>query len=296
MLYSWAPGLDERELGTKITQRLVTTGTAHHDNKSKAFAEVPDLSSKPPSHYNLAKDDDDKSHLDDPDSWKDWHSHGDSQNHQRRDNFQLMFSKDPPPYFDGKNPETTWRKYTNCFQMWLKLTDLPPKQQGHKVLETLGGTASELVGWWPVEQLTAPDAAHKIYEKLFEAYDHLVNHDAHKDFEVAVYGLQRNRTVSLLDFSSGAIVAFAKCDKHGEPLQDLRKGMILLTKAKIKGYVEEQLMSMTEGKRELSGFLPRARQLARRHEGGSGGGNYPTYDYMEDDDYDYYYDEEEEDE
>ena len=99
--------------------------------------------------------------------------------------------------------------------MWLKLTDFLPKQQGHKILEALGGTASELVDWWSVEELTAPDAARRIYEKLFEAYDHLVKYDAHKDFEAAVYGLQRNRTESLLDFSNRAIVAFAKCDKHG---------------------------------------------------------------------------------
>ena len=78
--------------------------------------------------------------------------------------------------------------------MWLKLTDFPPTQQGQQVLEALGGTASELVDWWSVEELTAPDAAHKNYAKLFEAYDHLVSHDAHKDFEDAVYGLQRNRT------------------------------------------------------------------------------------------------------
>ena len=81
-----------------------------------------------------------------------------------------------------------------------------------------------------MKQLTAPDAAHKVFDELNTAHEHLTTHEAHKDSESAVYGPQRGRTVSLFDFPNRAIAAFAKSDKHGEPLSDLCKGMVLLTK------------------------------------------------------------------
>ena len=80
--------------------------------------------------------------------------------------------------------------------MWLQLTDYPPMQQGQKVLDALGGIASELVEWWTVEQLTAPDAAHKIFEKLNEAYDHLVNHDAQRFRVCSLWPSAKSRRVS----------------------------------------------------------------------------------------------------
>ena len=105
-----------------------------------------------------------------------------------------MYNKDPPPSFSGKDPTVTWQKYKKSLQMWLKLTDYPPNQRGQKVLDALSGSASELIEWWSVEDLTAPDAAIRIFEELSKAYDHLTTHEAQKDFEAAVSCLQRNRT------------------------------------------------------------------------------------------------------
>ena len=87
-----------------------------------------------------------------------------------------------------------------------------------------------------------------------------------QDFEQAMYTLHRDRGESLLDFLNRATSVFANNDRHGDPLSDMKKGMLFLSKAKIDQTpgLETQLMAMTEGKRELSALIPHIRQLASR--------------------------------
>ena len=138
----------------------------------------------------------------------------------------------------------------------MRTTDIPKEKQGHLLWKSLSGPAQGLIEWWPVDRLMGPDAADDIYQELVGAYDHVNAYEAQRGFEAAIYELNRDRGETLLDFTNRAVAAFAKNDKHGDPFTDLKKGMMLLRKAKIDGHAEGQLMSMTEGKRVLSVLLP----------------------------------------
>ena len=133
-----------------------------------------------------------------------------------------------------------------------------------KLRYALIGTAAHSIEWWPIDWFIHEQAVDQIFNALCEAYDHVNVYEAQQDFESAIYDLTRDRGESLLDFINKAIAAFAKSDKHGEPLSDLKKGMLVLKKGKIERAEEQHIMSMTAGRRELSQLIPCIRQLAAR--------------------------------
>ena len=187
-------------------------------------------------------------------SWSDFRSQGQGR----------YVDKDPPPSWDGKNPEKTWREYRRSLRFWLANTDIPSKKHGVMLWKALTGDAKLLVDHLTDEDLARHDAASKISGLLEQAHRHISEHEDQDDFDKAVFGLHRERGQSLLQFANVARSAFLKADAHGDPLPDRRKGMIFLRRAKIPGHLEDHIMSRTAGSRNFSDLLEAIRVLARR--------------------------------
>ena len=79
-----------------------------------------------------------------------WGGYG-QRNHYQKDSGYKFINKDPPPEYDGKNPERTWRQYKQDLELWMKTTDIPKKHQGVKLRDALVGTARHSIEWWPID-------------------------------------------------------------------------------------------------------------------------------------------------
>ena len=200
--------------------------------------------------------------------------------------------KSPPPEWDGKNPESTWKDYKRLLKQWLVHTDIPPQKQGHLVWRALKGEAKVLVYHITDEQMSQVDGAEAILKVLEENYRYATEFEDQEDFEKVLYGLQRERNQTLLQFANVARASFLKADRHGHPLSDRHKGMIFLRKAKIAGPLEEHILSRTNGSRNFTDVHAALRVLARRPISGASE-NYPGFEDAEDDSYDYWPDDDE---
>ena len=172
--------------------------------------------------------------------------------------------KDPPPTWDGKAPETTWRSYRREFDQWLMNTDIPSGKHGMLIWRALSGDAKLLISHLTDTELQDPDIGKKVRGLLDSAHKHISEFEDQDDFDQAVYGMHRERNQSLLHFANQARSAFLKADAHGDPLPDRRKGMIFLRRAKIPGHLEDHIMARTGGSRNFSELLDAIRVLARR--------------------------------
>ncbi|CAK0907110.1 unnamed protein product [Prorocentrum cordatum] len=84
------------------------------------------------------------------------------------------------------------------------------------------------------------------------------------DSGTTVYGLDRERNQSQMQFANIAWSAFLKADSHGDPLPDRRKGMIFLKRAKTPGHLEDHIMPKTGGPRRFTDILDAIWMLSRR--------------------------------
>eukprot|EP00435_Cladocopium_sp_Y103_P037035 s3836_g9.t1 len=53
----------------------------------------------------------------------------------------VLRDRDPPPSYDGVDPETTFRAFEKSLKLWQFETDVPLRKQGAKVLRSLSGAA-----------------------------------------------------------------------------------------------------------------------------------------------------------
>ena len=54
-------------------------------------------------------------------------------------NQMKYYDKEPPPKWDGHNPEHTWRPYRKSLQFWFARPDIPKEKQGFLLWEALSG-------------------------------------------------------------------------------------------------------------------------------------------------------------
>ena len=174
------------------------------------------------------------------------------------------FDKDPPPAWDGKNPEKTWRPYRREFDHWLSSTDIPAGKHGILLWRALTGDAKLLINHLTDTELADPGIGKRIRSILEYSHRHISEFEDQDDFDNAVYGLHRERNQSLLQFANLAHSSFLKADSHGDPLPDRRKGMIFLRRAKVPPHLEDHIMARTGGSRSFSDLLEAIRVLARR--------------------------------
>jgi len=72
------------------------------------------------------------------------------------------------------------------------------------------------------EELGQEDAAKKIRNLLAQAHRRLADFEDQDDFDRAVFGLQREKGQSLLQFANVARFAFPKADSRGHPCRSPR--------------------------------------------------------------------------
>ena len=115
----------------------------------------------------------------------------------------------------------------------------------------LTGDAHLLIDHLADAELADPMAGKTIRQLLEGAQKHIAEVEDQDDFDAAVYGLERNRSQSLLQFANIARSVFLKADTHGDPLPDRRKGMIFLKKAKMPGHIYDHIMAKTSGSKDF---------------------------------------------
>ena len=110
----------------------------------------------------------------DPDPWSNYQSRQDQwQGGSSSWNGSKYIDKDPPPTWDGKNPETTWRKYRRMLDQWLYNTDIPAHKHGVLLWKALTDDAKLLIDHLSDSELSDPDIGKQIRDMLEKAHKHI---------------------------------------------------------------------------------------------------------------------------
>ena len=136
-------------------------------------------------------------------------------------NGSQLRDKDPPPTYDGSNPEVTFRQFEKSVKLWQFETDVPLRKQGAKLLRALTGSARLAVDNLEFEDIANEDGIKNLLNRLKEYYMPHLEVSLPRAFENAVYGQQRQAKESFAEYVHRLERAFALLSKEGV---DLPKG------------------------------------------------------------------------
>ena len=78
--------------------------------------------------------------------------------------------RDPPPGYDGENPETTYRNFEKQVALWEFETDIPKSKRGVKLIRHLTGLAQVAVDHLEIEDITGENGVKNVMSCLREYF------------------------------------------------------------------------------------------------------------------------------
>ena len=156
--------------------------------------------------------------------------------------------RDPPPQYDGDNPELTFREYEKEVRLWEYETDIPEKKRGIKLLRGLSGVAKTAVEDLEVGEIANEQGVKNILTRLRDYFLPHLEVSLPRAFEMAVYGKQRQGKETFIEYVQRMERAFHHLTKEGVELPDGAKGYILFRQASLSDSQEQKLTTWAEGK------------------------------------------------
>ena len=99
--------------------------------------------------------------------------------------------REPPPQYDGEDPESTFTLWERNVRLWEFETDVPRLKRGVKLMRALTGTARIAVEEMPFEEIASEDGLRNIMGRLREFFQPHLEVSLPRAFENAVYGQPR---------------------------------------------------------------------------------------------------------
>lgn len=169
--------------------------------------------------------------------------------------------KDPPPSYDGVDPENTFRSYEKSVRLWQFETDVAPKKQGAKLLRALSGIARLAVEEMEFDEIATEEGAKNVLSKLREFFVPHLEVSMPRAFEAAVYGQVRQPKESFIEYVARMDRAFVRLEKEGVKLPDDAKGYITYRHASLTESQEQRVQTWTEGKYDRKEIIQSLRKL-----------------------------------
>lgn len=141
--------------------------------------------------------------------------------------------RDPPPGYDGIDPEVTFRSFEKSLKLWQYETDVPVRKQGAKLLRALTGVARMAVDDLEFEQVAADDGVKNILQKLREYFTPHLEVSLPRAFETAVYGQARQTKETYAEYVCRMQRDFARLVKEGVDLPASARGCILFRQSSL---------------------------------------------------------------
>eukprot|EP00913_Durusdinium_trenchii_P035579 g33295.t1 len=174
--------------------------------------------------------------------------------------------RDPPPTYDGENPETTFRQFEKQAQLWLFETEVPETKRGVKLLRQLTGVAATAVDDMEVSEIVQEQGVKNIMQKLREYFTPHLEVSLPRAFETAVYGTPKQSKETFAEYAKRMERAFTNLAKEGVDLPADARGYILYRQASLTEAQDQKLLTWTQGKysrAEVTSALHRLDKVVR---------------------------------
>ena len=155
--------------------------------------------------------------------------------------------KDPPPSWDGQDPELTFRQFEKNVKLWEFETDIPERKRGIKLMRALTGQALLAVEDMEIEELTTDEGLKNVLKRLREYFMPHLEISLPRAFEGAVYGQPKHAKESFAEFVNRMERSFEHLKKEGVDLPDGARGYIMFRQA-LNENQEQRLLTWAAGK------------------------------------------------
>ena len=170
--------------------------------------------------------------------------------------------KDPPPGYDGVNPQSTFKPYLRDLELWQAASDVPEEKQGLKLVQVLTGAAKAAVNTLTVKEIKGAEGYPNV-KKLKEAFEPFVETALPRAMENAFYGQPRGHKEGVSEFLVRFQRAQAVLKDEGITLPTKAAGYLLFRQANLDSELEARLVTWLAGDYSLDTVLTNLRRLER---------------------------------
>ena len=169
--------------------------------------------------------------------------------------------REPPPAYDGVDPEVTFRIWEKNVRLWEFETDVPSNKRGVKLLRMLQGTARLAVDEMSFEEVACEDGIRNIVSKLKEYYLPHLEVSLPRAFEAAVYGPCRSSKEGFMEYIARMDKSFIRLRKEGVDLPDSAQGYIIYRQSALSEAQDQRFLVWSDGKYDRVSVVKALRKL-----------------------------------
>eukprot|EP00435_Cladocopium_sp_Y103_P020104 s1338_g4.t2 len=178
-----------------------------------------------------------------------------------RDSGGYYRDRDPPPSYNGEEPELTFRSFEKSVKLWEFETDVPPVKRGAKLLRSLEGQAKLAVDEMTFEEITSEKGIQNIMDRLREYFVPHLEVSLPRAFEAAVYGTPRQSKEGFNEYLARMDKAFSRLRKEGVDLPDGAQGYILYRQASLNESQDQRFLVWADGRYDRKSVIHALRKL-----------------------------------
>ena len=173
----------------------------------------------------------------------------------------FLRDRDPPPGYDGVDPETTFRAFEKSLKLWQFETDVPLRKQGAKLLRALTGAARLAVEELEYEQIASEDGIKNVVNRLREYFAPHLEVSMPRAFEAAVYGQPRQSKETYAEYVHRMQRNFSLLSKEGVDLPSGAKGYIIFRQSSLTEAHDQRVQTWCEGSYDEKVIIRSLRKL-----------------------------------
>ncbi len=169
--------------------------------------------------------------------------------------------REPPPSYNGDEPELTFRTFEKNVRLWEYETDIPIAKRGVKLLRALSGAARLAVDEMAFEEIADDSGVRNIMRRLQEHFLPHLEVSLPRAFEAAVYGPPRPAKEGFNEYLAKMDKAFIRLKKEGVELSDDAQGYIIYRQAALSESQEQRFLVWADGKYDRPSVIKALRKL-----------------------------------
>ena len=169
--------------------------------------------------------------------------------------------RDPPPPYDGKQPDNSFDRWMKELRLWEFETEIPKEKWGVKILRQLFGSARAAADSLSFEDLACESGRDNLVKALKEHFAPHLESSLPRAFEEAIYRDIRGSRETFGEFVIRMEHAFKELERQGVKLGDVVLGYVLFRGANLSDVQENQLLTWGEGKYDRATVVKGLRRL-----------------------------------
>ncbi|CAE7227253.1 Ank2 [Symbiodinium sp. CCMP2592] len=169
--------------------------------------------------------------------------------------------REPPPPYDGRNPDKTFSKWLKEIKLWEYETEVPKNKWGAKLLRQLSGTARAAAEGLTFEEIACEKGMENVMKVLKEHFAPHLETSLPKAMEAAIYGDVRSARKGFAEYVIRMEHAFKELEREGVTFPPIAAGYVIYRHANLTEVQDNQMITWCEGKYDKPTIIKNLRKL-----------------------------------